>query len=651
MLKVACTGDHRGLSWLISRLDTSGFRINEASVRRLLTQASLNLDEVAPYVDRRSDSYARRSVVRREGYELLVLTWMPGQGSVVHDHSGSLCGLKVVRGSLVEQRYESGPDGQVRATSASTHGPGRVIVDPGLVVHSLSNAASASEVLVTVHLYSPPLPEIRRYALAAKAPSAVFLRGAQPQARVAVTIGGGFTGTMTLSNLLRRAGGTTGPLHFVLIDRQPAVGEGAAYRTNDSRHLLNVPAGQMSAWPDRPDDFLNFARAQDPSVKPGDFIPRRLYGRYVRQTLLDLAESSGSAVSVEIIREDATGLAHGSPSGDWIITTASGRTIRADVAIVALGHRPPDEPFSRRWKGPRNRLVNDPWAALVLSQIGPDEPVLLMGSGLTAVDAILTLDRPDRTAPLMAVSRRGLLPQAHAREPRPAADLSRLMDRCFDMETPLTVRGLLRLLREAAWQPDMDWRQVIDGLRPFTARLWDRLSQTERARFLRHVRPFWEIHRHRMAHGIAARIEQLRAHKILDITAGALLSAEADAEGIKVTLSRRGRSDTRQMRVSWVINCTGPGTCDRWSIHPILRPLIQAGVLLGDPLGVGLRTDADGRAIQANGEAHTRLLVAGPLRKSALWESTAVPELRQQAATVAEMALRILTGGLRASAR
>jgi uncharacterized NAD(P)/FAD-binding protein YdhS len=160
------------------------------------------------------------------------------------------------------------------------------------------------------------------------------------------------------------------------------------------------------------------------------------------------------------------------------------------------------------------------------------------------------------------------------------------------------------------------------------------------ANLLRHARPFWEVHRHRMAPDIAAQIAQLRARGILDLAAGALLSAEADAEGINVKLSSRRSTETRELRVSWVLNCTGPGTHGRQGTHPILRPLIEAGVLLDDPLGLGLRTDADGRALRAGGEAHANLLIAGTLRKSTLWESTAVPELRQQAATAAQIALQ-----------
>ena len=276
-----------------------------------------------------------------------------------------------------------------------------------------------------------------------------------------------------------------------------------AYRTNDARHLLNVPAAKMSAWPEDPEDFLNFARRQNAATGPGEFLPRRTYGEYVRATFQAAAQSADPGLSVEMIRDEATGLRSEEAAGGWTVTTAGGREVSAQTAIIALGHRPPAEQFIRRWQGPRTWFVADPWAALVLSQIGPDESVLVLGSGLTAVDALLTLDRADRTAPITVVSRHGLLPQSHA--PVPPANMAALVA-AWLAAAPLKVRDLVHSFRQvvavAAGQ-GVDWRSELDGLRPFITKIW-RSSHEERSRFLRHVRPFWEIHRHRMAPAVAA---------------------------------------------------------------------------------------------------------------------------------------------------
>lgn len=647
MTEAACSMKNpHGLAWLLAELDDCRGVLDEPTVRILLTQAKLDREEMAPYIEQRADTYARRCVVRRENYEVLVLTWCPSQGSVAHDHSGSLCGLKVVNGSLTEQLFEEAPDGRVRKTLANRLGPGDITIDPGVAVHSLANSLP-DEVLVTVHIYSPPLPEVRRYAVAEGLPPALFLRPARPDAKVIAIIGGGFTGLMALANLIRFGNEADLPLHIVLVDRQPAVGEGIAYRTTDARHLLNVPAGRMSAWPDLPEDFLAFARSKDPSVGPHDFLPRRIYGQYVRETMLDVAKAAGQHLSAEVVHDEVV-LLEPSASSGWKIETAGHRRVQADLAVLAVGHRPPNDPLSKGWKGPRTRFVTDPWAALVLSQIGPDEPVLLIGSGLTAIDVILTLNRPDRVAPLIAISRRGLMPMPHLRQQKVNPELPELVDDWLDAAKTLTIRRLVSMLRrhmEAARQSGVEWQQVIDALRHVAPRLWDRLGVEERSRFLRHVRPFWEVHRHRTAPAVTDTIDRLRREKRLEVAAGALIAATADSEGIDVTFSRRGTSTTRTVRVSWVVNCTGPGVHNRHETHPFLRPLLNEGVLCNDELNLGLLTDKFGRAMAASGNAHPNLLIAGTLRKATLWESTAVPELRQQAHTVARTALSALSSG------
>jgi uncharacterized NAD(P)/FAD-binding protein YdhS len=144
-----------------------------------------------------------------------------------------------------------------------------------------------------------------------------------------------------------------------------------------------------------------------------------------------------------------------------------------------------------------------------------------------------------------------------------------------------------------------------------------------------------------MAPAVAHTIDQLRREKTLEIVAGSMIAATADADGIDVTFSCRGLSVTRTERVSWVVNCTGPGAHNRHRTHPFLRPLLDAGTISNDELGLGLLTDEFGRALDIGLDAHPDLLVAGTLRKATLWESTAVSELRQQAQTIARTALEI----------
>lgn len=639
------------LQRLAMQLEDYAGSLNEAVIRRLLTQANLSAADVAPYVKVKQATYNRHCIHRSDAFELLVLTWAPNQASVAHDHAGSICGLKVIHGQLTEKLFTQGPDGQVREMSATSLQPGEITVDPGThgdsaVIHSLGNASS-TDMLVTVHIYAPALSEMRRYAVTGEPPAAVFTRSPKPGTPTVAIIGGGFTGCMALANLLRFGSEQSSPLHIVMIDRQAAIGEGVAYRTNDMKHLLNVPAAKMSAWPDKPDDFLEFCKSKNPVITGGDFMPRRTYGQYVRHTLNACTSSAAPHLSAEIIRDDAASLQPigSSAANGWRIETTAGRTIDADLAIVTVGHRPPDDVCAKKWLGSQKRLVSNPWATLTLTQIRGDEPVLLLGSGLTAVDALLTLGTAERTAPIHVVSRRGLLPQPHLRNPKPPLDMSALLKDWLDPTKPLETRHMVRSLRQAVEQASTqghDWRQVIDGLRAAIPALWDRLDITQRSRFLTHVRPFWEIHRHRMAPDVADTIAGLQKSGVVQLSAGTFHSAIADDDAVNIALTTRRSPVKRVRRVAWVVNCTGPGVQGRHSTHPILRPLLEAGILCDDEFSLGLRTDPTGRALTCDGAVLNSLLVAGTLRKSTLWESTAVPELRGQSQTTAQAALKYL---------
>ena len=620
---------------LVTRFEALGPEVSRRAAISLLASAELHYDDVSPFVEESPHGYARRRIARTEAFEMLVMTWRPGQGSVPHDHAGSLCALRILRGRLHETRYAPAIDGLVDEVTAGDASETEVLVDASEHIHGLRNEVDARETLVTLHVYAPPLPELRRYALRAPdAPmAAVFRRSRAQGARTIAVIGGGFCGTMTTAHLLAHASAARVPLHVVLVDRQATFAEGPAYRTADGRHLLNVPASNMSAWPDKPTDFFDWAHARDARVTPTEFLPRRLYGEYVRTQFLEAAQRASAQVSAEVRRDDVSAVTR-TQHHKWRLELSSG-TLDADAVVLATGHRQPDDPLSRSWSGSRTRLVEDPWASLALSAIRADESVLLMGTGLTAVDVLLTLSKQPRTAPVIAVSRRGLAPEAHADVKSAPLDPREWLEPLLSQPGGPTAYALVRGLRGAA-EAAGDWRAVVDGLRPYTVRLWQSLSPVEASRFVRHARPMWEVRRHRMAPSIARTIEGLRASGTLRLSAGRLIAARADDTGVSVDVRPRGACELETHRVQWVVNCTGPGSGP--NLVPVVRSLVEGGHVEVDALGLGLRTGRDGRVL-SQGRLRDDLIVAGTLRKPELWESTAVPELRQQAKQAATAAL------------
>jgi uncharacterized NAD(P)/FAD-binding protein YdhS len=416
--------------------------------------------------------------------------------------------------------------------------------------------------------------------------------------RVAV-IGGGATGALLTRALIRRT-----EREVTLISPEPSPGRGVAYGAAQPWHILNARAGAMSICPDDPMHLVRWLRERGNPVEGTDFLPRAVYGDYLAAQFTESVAVSGGRLRHHVAT--ATGVR---PDGNrFVIGTGAGR-IEADQVILAVGNPP-----AARLPGIGDaayaspHFVTDPWTTYARPAAG--EPVLLLGTGLTAVDVALSLTAAGHRGPIEAISRRGLLPLAHPKVPPSSAHPNLILP-------DETLNQLLRRVR-AAIAGGADWVAVVDTLRHHADRLWAGFSDTDRQRFLRHVVRFWDVHRHRMAPPVAARIAELRAQGRLSFGAGRLRSVEPDPRG-GLLVEVDGRP---ARRYAAVISCTGPGPLPG-SADPFLSGLFRAGLIHPGPFGLGVDTDADGRI-------RPGLWLAGPLRRGHLWEATAVPEIRAQ---------------------
>ena len=439
--------------------------------------------------------------------------------------------------------------------------------------------------------------------------------------RIAI-VGGGASGVLLAVHLLRhRPDG----LIVTMIERRPDLGAGVAYATKHPDHLLNVRASNMSAFPDDPGHFSRWLDGQGRAGGPDGFEPRRLYRDY----LAGLTDPLFLEGQLRRVRGEAAALRDDALGFDILCRDGEGgpeTSVRADVVVVATGNEGPTlpaEPWRHAgWGGDQDR-----------PPIAHDAPVLVIGTGLTMVDRVLWLLHDGHRGPITAVSRHGLMPQAHRPTP-PTAPFA-----AEDLPLGRPIRALTRWLRDRAADCERSgsgWRAAVDGLRPHTQALWRQLPEDERRRFLRHVRPFWDMHRHRIAPQAAAQLAAAERRGQLTIVAGRMAHFEPHAGGVAVTVLPRGSGTAAVYDAAAVFECRGRAADVSRSENPFLRHLLGEGRARPDALGLGLDVTARCALVDAGGQASDRLYATGPITSGAFWEIVAIPDIRQQADRLAK---------------
>ena len=435
-------------------------------------------------------------------------------------------------------------------------------------------------------------------------------------------IGGGFCGTLAAIRLLTaaRRGGTSLPLGSRIVLIEPArPGHGLAYRRGPEIWRLNVPVERMSAFAERPDDFLRWARARDSDVAAGDFLPRAWYGDYLADRLALAQQRSPRWLKFEHILDRAMGLSV--DDGIARIQLSDGEILEADRVLLALGNSSSAGPVPGLGTG---EVVANAWNLGWIEKLPTYVPrVLLIGSGLTMIDIALAVAdlRPDTR--MLAISRHGLMPQPYA-ESRSADPLAKFDAAALLAHGPLHSRlNAFRSQLESG-----DWRTAINCVREALPALWQAAPHTIRARFRRHLRAWWDVHRHRVPQITLTRIEKLRQNNHLRVEAGRIVSTRRIKDGTVVSWHPRGSSKLCEELVDVVVNVTGPNSDPRRSTCLLVQSLLSQGLAKPDDLGLGWETDAEGRLLDCEGAASSVLYYAGPLLRACHWEATAVPELR-----------------------
>jgi len=438
--------------------------------------------------------------------------------------------------------------------------------------------------------------------------------------RTIAIVGGGVSGALTAFHLIRQ----NVQAEVILIDQRPNFGLGLAYSTPSLRHLLNVPAGKISALPNQPRHFLDWLQSHyDPQATEKTFAPRAVFGRYIQSLLAEISGVRQEVASVVDVQPEANGAA---------VILGDGRTIQADLVVLAIGNFDPAPLPGIAPEAIADGVYHhNAWAQETYQDLPDNAPIALIGTGLTGVDVVLRLRELGHEGKIIALSRHGIFPNRHA-------EYTPLGFSAVPLDTPATALAYLRALR-ATIKAGAGWRAAIDSIRDTTNALWLRLPLAEQMRFRRHLQRRWDVVRHRMAPPIADLIEAELNNKTLVVHEGHLESVDATPAGAQVTL--RTHEGVETFHVDRVINCTGPNMNYRRVNSPLLRKLFDRGIATAGPLG-GFHCAENGALIDANGQISEVFFNLGPGRLGNLLESIAVPEIRHQAIDLAKTLTMLL---------
>lgn len=440
-------------------------------------------------------------------------------------------------------------------------------------------------------------------------------------------IGGGASGTLLAINLLQYS--SDGSLEINLVEKRASIGRGVAFSTEQDAHLLNVPAAKMGAFPDNVEHFHAWLVENGYSYQPFSFVPRRIFGQYLRENLEKAYEERNPNVNLNIFDDEAVDIAFDESKAQVILRT--GDVLYSERVVLAFGNFLPPHPTVEDLSFVNSeRYFQDPWSSQLFEKVKTDDSVLVVGTGLSMVDVAIQLFKNGHRGKIQAISTRGLLPAVHRLgfTYPPFFDELRSYSRITDL-----LKSVRRHIQKAE-SDGSDWRAVIDCLRPVTQEIWLGLPIDEKKYFLQHLSRYWNVARHRMPAEAAEILDKMRSTGQLEILKGRLRTIDVNkADGFDITYRTDGVPNATTADI--IVNCIGAETKFDRLDSSLVKNLFASGRLACDSLSQGLDAKPDGKIVGRNGEISDLLYTLGTALKGILWETTAIPEIRVQARDLA----------------
>jgi uncharacterized NAD(P)/FAD-binding protein YdhS len=452
-----------------------------------------------------------------------------------------------------------------------------------------------------------------------------------------VIVGGGFCGVMTLVHLLRSSEKN---LNITLINKGYPVAKGVAFQTYSDKHLLNVEARNLSAFPDEPDHFVDWCFRQkdvlaDPRLLPTSYLPRNLLGKYLYETFNEATANIPDHITLSVVEEEATDIEK--IKNSFIVKTTSGKKIVADKVLLATGNNEPGKPSKANEDLLKSkRYFSNPWNECAVDGLKDKETVLILGNGLTMVDVVQGLRVKNFNGKIIALSPHGYKILPHRKLPNQRYIID-------ELHPPYHLEKLFRFfykhVREVK-KRGMPGETVVDAMRARTQEFWQHLSLEDKKKFMMHIRHLWGVARHRLPPDVHEEIQGLINNNKLEVIAGRITHIDLRNEEINLKIRLRKDQSEQSLTIARIINCTGPETDIRKINNSLYHSIIKKGFIRSDPMNLGVLATSEGQVIDEHNIVSSQLFVIGSLLKGILWESTAIPELRVQAKKMAELLLK-----------
>lgn len=456
-------------------------------------------------------------------------------------------------------------------------------------------------------------------------------------------VGMGFCGLMTAIHLIRNA---DSKIKLHLINHEYPFAKGIAYSTQLTNHLLNVPAGNMSAFSSSPHHFLDWIFQKEPfcsidkDILAKMYLPRKEYGNYLLEIWSDVLKNKNPLVSLNSIASKATDIE--TTGKKYRVHIESSKWVEADDVVLATGNDTPGNPKIRNdFFFESKNYFQSPWNLNAAKKINPSENILIIGNGLTMVDTVLELIENGCRGKIYSVSPNGfnILPHRHN-----GMVYTKLVS---ELKKPYEINSLFRLFRKHVAfvrQFGLSAEPVIDSVREFSQQIWLELSTIDKKRFLVHLRHLWGVARHRLPAHIYDLIQELKTENKLIILKGKLIDITESRHEIIVSFFNMKKNIEESLTVSRVINCTGPLPDISKSQNTLLKNLVMKGIIQPDVLRLGIETNLQGAIVSTDNSVSTTIFTLGNNLRGLLWETTAVPELRVQAENLALLLLKKIEG-------